>query len=389
MIERAGTHGAPDAADREQAQPAAPQRATSAPSRRGATKAGFDLGVLVQAKLTVGPANDPFEREADDVAAQVVRSLRSSGGRIRRSTVREPAERAPATARRIQPMADARPEPVPAIARRIQRMADIGPSGGDLDDDTARALRASRAGGRPLAEPVRSTMETAFGADFGGVRVHVGATSNELNNRIQAKAFTTGNDIYFRDGLPDIGSSAGQTLLAHELTHTIQQGAAVHGAAVADSAQRMMIQRVFDAATPSTYDDGDGSHALAEHGPLRPESEHQARAKSNSPSYASSGWASEDMMKTAVTRALATRSATGAKLKRSPNAQKFYARWTVNVTLAKCGYTWKSNNGSDPVTKTESNTGVVIFAIDKDTGNVERMVTAYPGDHAKEFNATA
>jgi hypothetical protein len=74
---------------------------------------------------------------------------------------------------------------------------------------------------------VRRKMEGAFGADFGGIRIHEGSKASELNNRIQAKAFTVGNDIYFRDGAPDASSRDGQHLLAHELTHTVQQGGRV------------------------------------------------------------------------------------------------------------------------------------------------------------------
>ena len=122
----------------------------------------------------------------------------------------------------------------PGQVDRIQRAATlgaggetIGERGGDLDADTDRVLRSSRSGGRPLPDPAKSTMESAFGADFSGVRVHAGSTATELNDRIQAKAFTTGNDIYFRDGLPDVSNSGGQELLAHELTHTIQQAGRV------------------------------------------------------------------------------------------------------------------------------------------------------------------
>ena len=66
-------------------------------------------------------------------------------------------------------------------------------------------------------------MEQVFGADFSGVKVHTDATSDELNQAIQAKAFTTGEDIFFRSGAYEPSSWGGQELLAHELTHVVQQ----------------------------------------------------------------------------------------------------------------------------------------------------------------------
>ena len=117
-------------------------------------------------------------------------------------------------------------------------------------------------------------------------------------------------------------------------------------------------------------------------------SEHTDRAKTNAPKYASSGWASESLMQSAVTKSLATRSAPGAKLSKTPTS-RYYKRWTVNVTLPKCGYTWASMSGSDPVTKTEVGTAVVIFGINENDGNIERLVTAFPGPAAVNFNATA
>jgi guanyl-specific ribonuclease Sa len=114
----------------------------------------------------------------------------------------------------------------PAVVRSIRRAA-VGAAGGELDPATERTLQAARSGGAPLEAGVQRAMGLAFGVDFSAVRVHADATSTALNERIQAKAFTIGNDIFFRGGMPDATSRDGQELLAHELTHTVQQGAAV------------------------------------------------------------------------------------------------------------------------------------------------------------------
>jgi hypothetical protein len=90
-------------------------------------------------------------------------------------------------------------------------------------DHLESQIQQARGNGQPLADPVRSDMEQAFGADFGGVRVHTDAQSDQMNRSVQAQAFTTGQDIFFRPGNYDPGSRGGQELLAHELTHVVQQ----------------------------------------------------------------------------------------------------------------------------------------------------------------------
>jgi hypothetical protein len=64
-----------------------------------------------------------------------------------------------------------------------------------------------------------------MGQDFSDVRVHTDSKADELSQNLSAKAFTTGNDIFFKDGTYNPGSSSGQQLIAHELTHVVQQGA--------------------------------------------------------------------------------------------------------------------------------------------------------------------
>ncbi len=108
---------------------------------------------------------------------------------------------------------------------RIRRAAVVGAEGGPLDADTASRIERARQGGVPLAAPERRRMESAFGADFSAVRVHADGEARDLSSRIQARAFTIGQDIFFGAGPPDAGTSAGQHLLSHELAHTIQSSA--------------------------------------------------------------------------------------------------------------------------------------------------------------------
>jgi len=80
--------------------------------------------------------------------------------------------------------------------------------------------------GSPLPEGTRAFMESRFGIDLSGVRLHTGNEAAELNRSINAQAFTYGHDIYLGENTDNLESSAGKELLAHELTHTIQQSAA-------------------------------------------------------------------------------------------------------------------------------------------------------------------
>jgi hypothetical protein len=88
-----------------------------------------------------------------------------------------------------------------------------------------REFSQSRGGGMPLPAKTRLQMETGIGADFRSVRIHTDAGAARVNAMLGSQAFATGNDIYFGAGRYDPGSRDGQRLLAHELTHTVQQNA--------------------------------------------------------------------------------------------------------------------------------------------------------------------
>ncbi len=89
-------------------------------------------------------------------------------------------------------------------------------------------LTTLKGGGSPLPDEVRASMEPRFGVDFGRVRVHTGGEAAQMNRELQAQAFTHGQDIYFSPGRYSPGTQAGDRLLAHELTHTIQQSGGVN-----------------------------------------------------------------------------------------------------------------------------------------------------------------
>jgi hypothetical protein len=135
--------------------------------------------------LYLGATFDAAEREADRVTADVLRRFS-----------------------RDQPPAE----------------ATVGLAGGPAGSEVEDVVRAERGRGRPLEAAVRRSMESAFGTDLGQVRLHTGPRVTAANDRIMAQAFTLGQDIFFRDGVPDAAAPDGQHVLAHELAHVVQEG---------------------------------------------------------------------------------------------------------------------------------------------------------------------
>jgi hypothetical protein len=84
-------------------------------------------------------------------------------------------------------------------------------------------VNALQGGGQPLDAATRSFFEPRFGHDFSQVRVHTGSRAHDLASAVQARAFTLGRDIVFARGEYTPGDSTGRRLLAHELTHVVQQ----------------------------------------------------------------------------------------------------------------------------------------------------------------------
>lgn len=179
--------------------------AASAPQQSKDDLARRLAAAQVQAKLTVGAADDPAEREADRAADAVLRQAEPDA----------------------EVAADARPSlrPFGAVSRSVPAATDMRGSF-DPGVDFTGQVQAQRSGGAPLPERTRQFMETRFAADFSGVRVHTGTNASELNRSISAEAFTHGQDIFLRNSPTSFESPGTKRLLAHELAHTIQQGSA-------------------------------------------------------------------------------------------------------------------------------------------------------------------
>gem|GEM_PF-2061223 len=164
---------------------------------------------IIQPKLIIGSPGDRYEQEADRVADQVMSTISLSD--------HVPVQRECS-------YCDGRSKEKDELWRKLAAI-DLLNAGGrsNVEPHLANAIQQSRGKGRPLSDDIRHQMERAFGADFGRVRVHTGDQADLFNRSLQARAFTAGQDIFLRQGEYAPGSSRGQKLLAHELTHVLQQ----------------------------------------------------------------------------------------------------------------------------------------------------------------------
>ena len=199
-------------------------RAVSDLQRLGGNRAARSV---VQTKLTVGPAGDSYEQEADQMAEVVTRRLQRQPEEeeeaLQPSRVQRQEDEEELQMSRVQ----RQPEEEEGALQMSPAETSVGREGGPLDPAAEGLIAdARRSTGRGLPDQLRSGFESAFGVDFSGVRVHTGSESDALNRSMNAKAFTTGSDIFVRRSDYDPSSAPGRKLLAHELTHVVQQGAA-------------------------------------------------------------------------------------------------------------------------------------------------------------------
>ena len=122
----------------------------------------------------------------------------------------------------------------------IQQM---GPEGGRVHPELESVIQRARGGGQPLEGALCQRMSASLGHDFSQVRVHAGPEADELSRQLGATAFTIGLDIFFERGAYDPASSGGWGLIAHELSHVVQQSTG----RVRGSENQMTVRPVGDA----------------------------------------------------------------------------------------------------------------------------------------------
>lgn len=183
---------------------------------------------FLQAKLAVNTPGDQYEQEANTIADKIVQD---SGNGLQQ---KEPGQAGQSL--KYHP-------PAAAITPKLQAKGGAGQA---ASPQLESKLSSSAGKGNSLDANTNALMGGKFGADFSHIKIHTDNDAVNMNREINARAFTVGSDIYFNKGQYNPASPDGKHLLAHELTHTLQQGA---------GSSQQVIQR--DTPAPATADSPD------------------------------------------------------------------------------------------------------------------------------------
>ncbi len=185
----------------------------------------------IQLKLSIGSSDNPLEQEADAMADTIMRMPEQNFIQRKCSHCEEEEK--------------VQRKPLASFIQRKESSSDAVAS-----DAISSQINSSRGSGSNMDNQTQSFMQSRFGTDFSDVKIHTGNESSQLNRELGAKAFTVGNDIYFNEGQYNPGSGGGKHLLAHELTHTIQQGAVLQNKTLRRQIKTIPVT-AFNINTPS------------------------------------------------------------------------------------------------------------------------------------------
>ncbi|MCZ7356846.1 MAG: DUF4157 domain-containing protein [Candidatus Methanoperedens sp.] len=184
-------------------------------------------GVL-QAKLRIGAPGDVYEQEADRVADAVMRMSEPQASSSGIPNIERACPKCENDELKRQPIKEEDEEeklqrkPVEEEEEGLQAKATSG-SISELNPDIESNIQSLKGGGMPLSENERAFFEPRFGQDFGQVRLHIDTRAAEMARAVNARAFTIGSDMVFGAGEYTPRTIEGQRLIAHELTHAVQQ----------------------------------------------------------------------------------------------------------------------------------------------------------------------
>jgi hypothetical protein len=225
------------------------------------------FGPKIQKKLKTGTVGDKYETEADHVADKVVNNTSSSGGllqskeQVQQKPISETISSVQAKDMKeedksVQKKSDKKEEEKPVQKKSDEKEQDKtvqakctdcekedkvqkkdqkeeekpvqkkeqNPETEIHDNELEGKLDHSKGNGTGLDKKTKEEMESGFGTDFSNVKIHTDTNAVQMSQELGAQAFTNGNDVYFNKGKYNPGSKEGKHLLAHELTHTVQQG---------------------------------------------------------------------------------------------------------------------------------------------------------------------
>ncbi|MGQ1785081.1 eCIS core domain-containing protein [Saccharicrinis sp. GN24d3] len=200
---------------------------------------------FIQPKLKVGQPGDKFEVEADSVADNMVEGNTKTDNFLNSSFFPSPES----NSSQLQSLPENNPEELEEIqekelgeseaiqlnvdddilqgkceeCEKEEKLLQTKSSGDSEVKQDIEAQLTNSKGGLPLDSSIQQEMGTDFGADFSEVKIHTDSEAVQMSQELNAQAFTVGNDIYFNEGRYNPESKGGKHLLAHELTHTIQQ----------------------------------------------------------------------------------------------------------------------------------------------------------------------
>jgi hypothetical protein len=200
------------------------------------------VGKMIQAKLTINQPTDKFEQEADRVADTVMRmpmereeeQLQRQPMKEEEELQRQQLEEEEVQRQAVEEMEELQRQPMEEEEEEVQMQsikedeeeAQMKSAGGGEHLVTPRVqsrIDGLKGGGQPLPKSTRAFFEPRFGSDFSSVRVHADTQAGDMARSVNARAFTVGRNVVFGAGQYSPETTEGKKLLAHELTHTIQQ----------------------------------------------------------------------------------------------------------------------------------------------------------------------